>query len=207
MDNENLIATLEQSLRQMRQSHGQKSRRLREIESEAEGLRQEVQMLDSSIKQIQATMHSLLFSSRSTRGNQNYPLDNHLQDFDLEDFEEIHSKPQRNTQHNSYSARPIVRMPHDGRHTIPPINPDTEVKNHRFADRTITQCCTILMREAGRPLHVNELYNRLLESGFVFTGNNPTISIAVSLNRNRRFRKVSPGTFDLVMRDASQAAS
>jgi hypothetical protein len=41
-----------------------------------------------------------------------------------------------------------------------------------------------------------------------FKGNNPTISIAVSLNRNRRFRKVEPGTFDLVMREAShQAAS
>ena len=63
------------------------------------------------------------------------------------------------------------------------------------------------MRESGRPLHVNEIYNRLLEGGFLFTGNNPTISIAVSLNRNRRFRKVAPGTFDLIIRDASQAAS
>ncbi|HEY0385588.1 MAG TPA: hypothetical protein VGC64_06230, partial [Pyrinomonadaceae bacterium] len=56
------------------------------------------------------------------------------------------------------------------------------------------------------PLHVNEIYNRLLEGGFIFTGHNPTISIAVSLNRNPRFRKVAPGTFDLVMRDASQAS-
>ena len=43
--------------------------------------------------------------------------------------------------------------------------------------------------------------------GMEFKGNNPTISVAVSLNRNRRFRKVGPGTFDLVMREASQAAS
>jgi hypothetical protein len=40
-----------------------------------------------------------------------------------------------------------------------------------------------------------------------FKGNNPTISVAVSLNRNRRFRKVGPGTFDLMIRDASRAAS
>jgi hypothetical protein len=40
-----------------------------------------------------------------------------------------------------------------------------------------------------------------------FKGNNPTISIAVSLHRNRRFRKVEPGTFDLVMREASQQAA
>jgi len=30
--------------------------------------------------------------------------------------------------------------------------------------------------------------------------------VAVSLNRNSRFRKVSPGTFDLMIRDASKAS-
>jgi hypothetical protein len=64
-----------------------------------------------------------------------------------------------------------------------------------------------LLREAGRPLHVNELYNLLIAGGMKFKGNNPTISIAVSLNRNRRFRKVDPGTFDLVMREANRAVS
>ena len=63
------------------------------------------------------------------------------------------------------------------------------------------------MREHGGPLHVNELYDLLVEGGMQFTGNNPTISIAVSLNRNRRFNKVAPGTFDLMIKDASQAAS
>jgi hypothetical protein len=53
---------------------------------------------------------------------------------------------------------------------------------------------------------VNEIYNRLIEGGFSFTGNNPTISIAVSLNRNSRFRKVAPGTFDLVIKDVAKAS-
>ncbi len=82
-----------------------------------------------------------------------------------------------------------------------------EPVSNRFTDRTITQACTLLLREASLPLHVNELYNLLVSGGFEFKGNNPTISIAVSLNRNRRFRKVAPGTFELLMRDASQAAS
>ena len=73
-------------------------------------------------------------------------------------------------------------------------------------DRTIPQAVTLLLREEGAALHVNEIYNRLLEGGFKFTGQNPTISVAVSLNRNSRFRKVAPGTFDLVMRDASKAS-
>ena len=79
--------------------------------------------------------------------------------------------------------------------------------SNRFSERTITQACSLLLREAGKPLHVNDLYNFLVTGGMEFKGNNPTISIAVSLNRNRRFRKVAPGTFDLVMRDASQAVS
>ena len=64
----------------------------------------------------------------------------------------------------------------------------------------------MLLRESDMPLHVNELYNLLVAGGFKFNGNNPTISIAVSLNRNRRFTKVAPGTFDLVMREASKTA-
>lgn len=220
IDNENLIATLEQSLRQMRASRSQKMRRLREIEGEVEGLRQEIQMLDASAKQIETTMHSLLFSSGSNRGNmggsQKYAMQDEMSDYDLDDLDEM--PPPRNygskpLAQNPYAAsRSVVPMRNQGggggsKHVIPPINPETEIRSHRFSDRTITQACTILMREAGRPLHVNELYNRLLENGFNFTGNNPTISIAVSLNRNRRFRKVAPGTFDLVMRDASQAVS
>lgn len=218
IDNENLIATLEQSLRQMRQSRSQKMRRLREIEGEVESLRQEIQMLDASAKQIETTMHSLLFSSGSNRGNmgasQKYAMQDDLSDYDLDDMDEMPPRNYGQKQHsqNPYAnSRSVVPMRNQGgggaKQQIPPINPDTEIRSHRFADRTITQACTILMREAGRPLHVNELYNRLLENGFNFTGNNPTISIAVSLNRNRRFRKVAPGTFDLVMRDASQAVS
>jgi hypothetical protein len=92
------------------------------------------------------------------------------------------------------------------RQQIPPIRSNIEALSDRFMDRTIPQAVTLLLREEGGPLHVNEIYNRLLEGGFKFTGQNPTISVAVSLNRNNRFRKVAPGTFDLVIRDASKAS-
>lgn len=87
------------------------------------------------------------------------------------------------------------------------VQQDLEPSSDRFSDRTITQSCTLLLREAGRPLHVNELYNLLVAGGMKFKGNNPTISVAVSLSRNSRFRKVDPGTFDLVIREAIQVAS
>jgi hypothetical protein len=102
------------------------------------------------------------------------------------------------------TPRPPLQM--ERRTQIPTVRNNVEVLSDRFMDRTIPQAVTLLLREEGGPLHVNELYNRLLEGGFKFTGQNPTISIAVSLNRNTRFRKVAPGTFDLVMRDASKAS-
>ncbi len=83
---------------------------------------------------------------------------------------------------------------------------DHEPDNSRFNDRTITQSCTLLLREAQGPLHVNELYRRLIAGGMKFKGNNPTISVAVSLSRNKRFCKVDPGTFDLVIREARRAS-
>lgn len=92
------------------------------------------------------------------------------------------------------------------RQPIPIVRSDVQASSDRFTDRTIPQCVTMLLREEGGPLHVNEIYNRLQEGGFNFTGANPTISIAVSLNRNTRFRKISPGTFDLMIRDASKAS-
>jgi hypothetical protein len=220
MVNENLISTLEQSLRQIRQSRTQKVSRLREIEGEADNLKQEVAALDSSSEQIEKTIHSLLFSVRSNKNAQKQSSRAHERELEMEmmdydddalDLDEIMTRyppPQKKSQPN-YASRSVVPMHRSGgsKNDIPSANPDVEVRSYRFRDRTITQACSVLMRESGRSLHVNEIYNRLLEGGMNFTGNNPTISIAVSLNRNRYFRKVAPGTFDLVMRDASHAAS
>ena len=103
-------------------------------------------------------------------------------------------------------SRNPTQIPVERRPQIPTVRNNVEALSDRFMDRTIPQAVTLLLREEGGPLHVNELYNRLLEGGFKFTGQNPTISVAVSLNRNTRFRKVAPGTFDLVMRDASKAS-
>jgi hypothetical protein len=96
--------------------------------------------------------------------------------------------------------------PPAARPKMSPMRGETEAQSERFLDRTIPQAAALLLRESGAPLHVNELYNQLLEGGFQFNGQNPTISIAVSLNRNRRFRKVAPGTFDLTIRDAAQVS-
>jgi myosin heavy subunit len=210
MLNENLISTLEQSLRQTRNAQNRLLGRLREVETEAESLRQEIQAMENSAAQTEAAIYSLLATMGSNK--QAWNVKQIPQKYEEDDYElqrEINRRPPRSTnqnnQPNNYRNNSVAYI--NQNRNVPSIAPHIEPVSHRFADRTITQACTLLLREANEPLHVHELYNLLVAGGFEFTGNNPTISIAVSLNRNRRFRKVAPGTFDLVMRDASQAAS
>jgi hypothetical protein len=192
MPNENLISTLEQSLRQARAARMRLAARLTELEAEAETLRAELSEMDTLTGQTEAAIFRLLSSVLTAS---NAPVSHAPSDAEIE------AAMRQDASKNSFTPRTIIP-----RHHIPPVPPEIEVKSDRFFDRTIPQATTMILREAGEPLHVNEIYTRLLEGGFNFTGHNPTISIAVSLNRNGRFRKVAPGTFDLVMRDASQAS-
>ncbi len=210
MLNENLIATLEQSLRQTRNAQNRLLGRLREVETESESLRQEIQAMENSAAQTEQAIYSLLATMGSS--NKSWNIEKKPQyeadDYELQKETRRYSRTNNNEQPitpKKYQNNPVTYL--NTQRNIPSISPKFEPISHRFTDRTITQACTLLLREATSPLHVNELFNLLVAGGFEFKGNNPTISIAVSLNRNRRFRKVAPGTFDLVMRDASQAAS
>ena len=189
---ENLLSRLEQSLRQSRAARMHLAARLRELEAEADSVRAELAEMDNLASQTEAAIYRLL-SSVLTSGNINIGLPS---DAELE-------AAMRQSQSQS-PVRP--QIPIERRTQIPTVRNNVEALSDRFMDRTIPQAVTLLLREEGGPLHVNEIYNRLLEGGFKFTGQNPTISVAVSLNRNTRFRKVAPGTFDLVMRDASKAS-
>ena len=188
--NENLLSRLEQSLRQSRAARMHLAARLRELEAEADSVRAELAEMDLLASQTEAAIYRLL-SSVLASGNLSLGLPS---DAELESAMRQSQPPLRR-------EIPVERRPQ-----IPTVRNNVEVMSDRFMDRTIPQAVTLLLREEGGPLHVNELYNRLLEGGFKFTGQNPTISVAVSLNRNTRFRKVAPGTFDLVMRDASKAS-
>lgn len=197
MLDENLIATLEQSLRQTRNAQNRLVARLREAEAEVEHLRLEIAALENSAAQTEKAIDSLLVTMRS--GSRPMSLGRSIT---IEDASHATDDILPRTPRRDGSVTYISQ----GR-GIPSISNNIEPISNRFSDRTITQACTLLLREAGGPLHVNELYNLLVAGGFKFKGSNPTISVAVSLSRNRRFRKVDPGTFDLVMREAIQAAS
>jgi len=190
---ENLLSRLEQSLRQSRAARMHLAARLRELETEADSVRAELAEMDTLASQTEAAIYRLL-SSVLASGNINLGLPS---DAELE-------AAMRQSQPQSPLRSPVT--PVERRQQIPTVRNNVEVMSDRFIDRTIPQAVTLLLREEGGPLHVNELYNRLLEGGFKFTGQNRTISVAVSLNRNTRFRKVAPGRCDLVMREASKAS-
>ena len=189
--NENLVAKMASMLQESRKARALLSGRLRELEAEADSVRAELAELDIVVSQSEASLYRRLSSV----------LANSDVNFDLPSDSEIEAAMHRNS-----PLRPRMQIPLERRQPIPSVRNNVETLSDRFIDRTIPQAVTMLLREEGAPLHVNEIFNRLQEGGFKFTGQNPTISIAVSLNRNSRFRKAAPGTFDLVMRDASRAS-
>lgn len=214
MLDENLIATLETSLRQTRNAQNRLMARLREVEAESELLRVEIEALENSASQTESAIDSLLVNLRSGSrqpSSANKPRSNSSIRMDIGDERLYYSQRSSSEQNTRTDAGG-----HDGGgkvayidrvRNVPSRTSNIEPLSQRFADRTITQACRLLLREAGRPLHVNELYNLLASGGMEFKGNNPTISVAVSLNRNNQFRKVKPGTFDLAIREASRFAS
>lgn len=210
------IAALEAWLNKTRDEQNQLVARLREAETEVEKLRGQITALDEIAQQAESMIDNLLVSMRDgirttgpkARTNisiEDGPHSPPLSTKRLAEEPKLFPATPRNPANLGTGNSGTVAYINNSRalsarNRIEPIS-------NRFADRTITQACTLLLREAGVPLHVNELYNLLVAGGMEFKGNNPTISVAVSLNRNRRFRKVGPGTFDLMMREAAQAAS
>ena len=199
MGSENLLATLEQSLRQARVTRSRIASRLADIEAEAERMRTELSEMDALVSQTEAAMFRIM-SGMFTAQTSAAPSDAEIEAALRRDAVRAAAQLQQQTQ----APPPVASV---ARHEMPAVRANVEPMNDRFADRTIPQATAMLLREAGGPLHVNEIYNRLVEGNFQFTGHHPTISIAVSLNRNQRFRKVAPGTFDLVIRDASQTST
>jgi hypothetical protein len=193
---DNLLSRLEQSLRQSRAARMHLGARLRELEAEADAVRAELSEMDTLATQTEAAIYRMLSSVLNSSNLSVSGLSAGLpSDAELEAA--------------MRQASPQISRPfsaEERRQEIPAIRSNIEAVSDRFMDRTIPQAVTMLLREEGGALHVNEIYNRLLEGGFRFTGQNPTISVAVSLNRNTRFRKTAPGTFDLMIRDASKAS-
>ncbi|MGB2913224.1 MAG: hypothetical protein WBB81_06660, partial [Pyrinomonadaceae bacterium] len=179
---ENLIATLEQFLQQTRNEQNRLMARLREAENEVDMLRNEIGTLENSASQTEQMIDGLLVTRRSGSRSRSMNIGKSIT---IEDAEvpvstkrerAAASVPYRETMPRTYQRDNPVSYIGTNR-GIPSISHHGAAVSNRFNDRTITQACTLLLREAGGPLHVNDLYNMLISGGMKFKGNNPTISI------------------------------
>lgn len=187
------IEALHRAMREAREAKKSLDARLVELEAEAAMLRSQVSSLNAVIEQTSSALKLALFPAENpvtqtpvsspsvpltppVQSNRNFsPADTHQAALELEDLESI-----------------------DAGVTTPPVS-----GNVRFNDFRIPQAATVVLREAGRPLHVSEIYQRMAEGGFEFRGQHQLITLAVSLSRAKRFRKVAPGTFELDQRYAT----
>jgi predicted nuclease with TOPRIM domain len=66
----------------------------------------------------------------------------------------------------------------------------------KYAGKSVPEAAYKVLREANRAMHAKELVQRLVEGGLHIKGKTPLTSVATSLKRDRRFRKVGPNTFE-----------
>ncbi len=169
MIDDTAIAALQRSLSENREAKRKIQTRLAEIEAEAEMLRSQLITFTSIIDQTELALRRVLFPNDSPPQT---------------------SRSQYNPNTNLYDSAEIEAE-------VARIEEKEKSSNVRFNDFRIPQAATIVLREANRPLHVSEIYRRLVDGGFEFRGQHPLITLAVSLSRSKRFRKVAPGTFEL----------
>ncbi len=182
------VAALQRALSEHRDAKRKIQMRLAEIESESASLRSQITSLDAIIEQTEMALLRMLFPDDNQIGQSGrYP-----------------QSPPLNPQFD-YKPGPAIDRYHASETTddtefeaeVAKIRQNENSGNVRFTDFRIPQAATIVLREANRPLHVSEIYRRLSDGGFEFRGQHQLITLAVSLSRSKRFRKVAPGTFEL----------
>ncbi|MBO0724210.1 MAG: hypothetical protein J2P52_01310 [Blastocatellia bacterium] len=179
MLNDTTLASLQRSLGEYREAKRKTKTRLAEIEAEAEMLRSQLATVDAIIEQTEAALRKVLF-----------PADPHSR----VDFREDAQNDNRSVAYEIAPYRPSAVEIED---EVAKLQQNEQASNVRFNDFRIPQAATVILREASSALHVSEIYRRMAEGGFEFRGQHQLITLAVSLSRSKRFRKVAPGTFEL----------
>jgi len=206
MIDDTALASLQRSLGEYREAKRKTKIRLAEIEAEAEMLRSQLATIDAIIEQTELALRRVLFPADAQNDralNQSAPAQDVRAQFNQPVSNQ--SGHQANYQSNykpgykpgAHDAAPYRPSEAEIEAEVAKIQENEQSSNVRFNDFRIPQAATIILREANSPLHVSEIYRRMAEGGFEFRGQHQLITLAVSLSRSKRFRKVAPGTFEL----------
>jgi len=70
-----------------------------------------------------------------------------------------------------------------------------EREERRFSGKSIADASGEILKEAGTPLHVSEIWKRISEGGITSRAKRPTVSVAAALIRDERFENIGRNTF------------
>lgn len=210
MSNDN--TNLDNITRERREAEESKKRcedRLREIEAEASMLRAKIAACDTVIDEAGMALRKLLFPTEDAAPTTRRAPVSPPPRQPVKSQPRVETRRPVNPPPTGYYTDPMEQA-HLDLDDLEAIESGTAAQrlnknagNVRFNDFRIPQAATIILREAGEPLHVSEIYQRMAEGGFEFRGQHQLITLAVSLSRAKRFRKVAPGTFELDPRYAA----
>lgn len=191
--NDAALAALQRSLSEYREAKRKIQLKLADLEMESASLRSQLAELDAMIERNETALLRMLL-----------PADKQFHQSRPSNFSFEH-KTDSYSAHTDFSDfRASVET--DIEAEVAKLEQSEKNSNVRFTDFRIPQAATIVLREADGPLHVSEIYRRMAAGGFEFRGQHQLITLAVSLSRSKRFRKVAPGTFDLVPEQLAGAA-
>jgi hypothetical protein len=175
------LASLQRSLGEYRDAKRKTKTRLAEIEAEAEMLRSQLTTIDAIIEQTETALRKVLFPA----------------DYQADSRTDFPSDSRTGHRSGAYGIEPYRPSEVEIEAEVAKLQRNEQSSNIRFNDFRIPQAATVILREANSSLHVSEIYRRMAEGGFEFRGQHQLITLAVSLSRSKRFRKVAPGTFEL----------
>ncbi|MBO0858648.1 MAG: hypothetical protein J2P21_09310 [Chloracidobacterium sp.] len=190
MLNDTALASLQRSLGEYREAKRKTKTRLAEIEAEAEMLRSQLGTIDAIIEQTEAALRKVLFPA-------DYPNSRPDLRDSRSDFRDSRSDFREDGQNVAYEIATYRHSEVEIEDEVAKLQRNEQSSNVRFNDFRIPQAATVILREASSALHVSEIYRRMSEGGFEFRGQHQLITLAVSLSRSKRFRRVAPGTFEL----------
>ena len=191
--NDAALAALQRSLSEYREAKRKIQLKVADLEMESASLRSQLAELDAMIERNETALLRMLL-----------PADKQFHQPRTSNFSFEHKTDSYSTQPDFGDFR-SAGVP-DIEAEVAKLEQSEKTSNVRFTDFRIPQAATIVLREADGPLHVSEIYRRMAAGGFEFRGQHQLITLAVSLSRRTRFRKVAPGPFDLVPEPLAGAA-
>lgn len=87
----------------------------------------------------------------------------------------------------SFSQRPMADVTDQSREIL--------LGRSKYVGMSVSDASYKILREVKRPMHAKELFQLLIDGGIQIRGKTPVTSVATSLKRDPRFRKVGPNTF------------